>query len=864
MGKKRWSEALKNWDLALESFPENFDAAIGRGYTLLELREFESAKAWFEKYIAQYPKRPRAYEGLAHTFMKEHCWEAAINQWERLLAQFPKRVSAYIGKGNALVELNRLEDAEQVFRSVKDRFPNKPPGYVGYARVSVARKDWEEALSRWKGVLEKFPNNWAGLVGKGNALLELASYEAATASFQTVIKAHPHTIDGYKGMARVALCESQYELALKRWEILLSKFPDNYFGLLGKGNVLLRLSHFQQAESTFKYLAEQHPHAPDGTRGIARLLVRQHQYAKAISAYRKVIHQFPQCLPAKVEYGNLLMHLRCFIEARDFFQQLEQDDIEKASGIEGLVRLYQSQGQWDLALVHSKRLMKKDPNSTWAKFTHGMILLNLDRHDEAEAGFRQLGQTHCAQSVGLRGLAAVATYRYWQSFEDASALHKEASHRWIEVAERFPQETVWSLYNQAELAIAAGDIERCNQIFNKLIEPQWQPIHRLYFRAYEAAKRGELKESVEQMKAAFARKESPIFAKLTILNLVQVFWEMKSEQSKQCIDEILALVFSDSYFIHRRNVLLAAVFLIKAAYYLEEGRYHQAVTVAKKSIACSHLCQPSLNLIQAGLNRRCQHLSEDVILGTSGIAIMIITCQKNLQRSSFLQNNLYKHLNVPYFFVVGDETLETDFVFNDALLTVKVPDGYNFLPQKICAGLEFAASFPGLKGILKLDDDVWIRKEDRQIFSEFFKQLCRSYEFDYFGTVLGKTVFDSCWHWGREQKSILEEKPYSEPTPVQYCGGGQGYFLSRRSIDTICRHLWKYSHSDLGDSSPGYEDAFVGRLLARYNIFPKQRSLGQFGLIPDVDIEKLIAHSDLAKTETIVNDMNPIYEAIEM
>jgi hypothetical protein len=101
--------------------------------------------------------------------------------------------------------------------------------------------------------------------------------------------------------------------------------------------------------------------------------------------------------------------------------------------------------------------------------------------------------------------------------------------------------------------------------------------------------------------------------------------------------------------------------------------------------------------------------------------LLIMNCKKYVKKAVFQKMTWLKKIpsSLIYYHVIGDETLESDFKFNEEerILWVKTPDDYNSLPKKVIAAYNAVNISFNYKYILKTDDDQILVKEN------FFKTI---------------------------------------------------------------------------------------------------------------------------------------------
>ena len=246
------------------------------------------------------------------------------------------------------------------------------------------------------------------------------------------------------------------------------------------------------------------------------------------------------------------------------------------------------------------------------------------------------------------------------------------------------------------------------------------------------------------------------------------------------------------------------------------------------------------------------------------VAIMIISCFKNKQLIPFLKKYLYQRINIPFFFVIGEPNLNCDWFYESDILYVKASDTYNGLTKKVVKALECVYGLSNFKGILKFDDDVWIKNQNK--FLNFINWLENKSEADYFGRAFGTEGFMStwmgrCYHWGRGEASMIDNKAYKKSNFAKYCGGGEGYYLSRKSIKTVVEYTIQCP--DTIHNEFFIEDKYIGETLYLHKIYPSECTLGQFGLISDVDIKALQQQHLQTENPHFEIDPNIIYKAIK-
>jgi hypothetical protein len=163
--------------------------------------------------------------------------------------------------------------------------------------------------------------------------------------------------------------------------------------------------------------------------------------------------------------------------------------------------------------------------------------------------------------------------------------------------------------------------------------------------------------------------------------------------------------------------------------------------------------------------------------------MLILNCKKYVKKAKFQKMTWLKALPsyLKYYHVIGDETLETEFAFDDEnrILWVKVADDYNSLPNKVITAYNAVYETFNFKYIFKTDDDQILVKP--QFFDIITKIIMTQMPTPHYGgyVVDVKQPYLSQYH------RIHPELPKELPLYVtRYCSG-RFYFLSKSAISNL-------------------------------------------------------------------------------
>lgn len=193
--------------------------------------------------------------------------------------------------------------------------------------------------------------------------------------------------------------------------------------------------------------------------------------------------------------------------------------------------------------------------------------------------------------------------------------------------------------------------------------------------------------------------------------------------------------------------------------------------------------------------------------------IVILSCQEN---SHLWENILKKHNNTIIF--CGDPKLKKKFVLKDRILYLQCEDTYDHLPTKVIMmiyAILHIHKFSHITHIFKLDD------HDTQFNNKITKTIKNTININgnYYGQRIIRGSGSRRWHYGKCPKtSLWYNKPYMGKF-VPWCDGGNGYILSRKSMQIILNCI-----PDIKSvyKEHIYEDLMISILLHKNKIYPKK------------------------------------------
>ena len=157
------------------------------------------------------------------------------------------------------------------------------------------------------------------------------------------------------------------------------------------------------------------------------------------------------------------------------------------------------------------------------------------------------------------------------------------------------------------------------------------------------------------------------------------------------------------------------------------------------------------------------------------------------------------------------------------LLEVPALDSYEHLPAKVIDAFALLAFVPGLKAVIKLDDDHRLGEPRALLelldWAAGHKAACQIgnlYHCAY------PAAHSHGWHLGKCRDPAVAEEPFGFPAPLSWSTGEFGYIVNRPAL---LRMLWARLYYRRWIGTVLYEDIAMGELAEKLGIRKKHRPL---------------------------------------
>ncbi|MGD1808138.1 tetratricopeptide repeat protein [Dapis sp. BLCC M126] len=824
-------QAVSYYRQAMELNPDNSWIYIGLGDIYREQGNLEEAIVYYQDGLNRELscKNVWLYIRLGGAFRAQGNLEKAVSYYQQAMELKPDNSWVDIGLGDVCREQGNLEEAIVYYQDGLEALPQDYWLHIKLGEVFNQVGNFAGAITVYKKAIKLQPENWVGYKNLVTVNTNIGDIKAALETYEAAMIFHSNNPSIYVNLANFYLNHLQnFEAALSNYEKALKLDSKNLPASVGKGKVLVKLGRFEAARKLFGELAEKFPEQTLGWENLAKVAEQQKKWKVALERWEIAIGKFPENLSFYVAQGNVLIELARFKEAEVVFNDVLEKFPYQSDGFCGLAWILERQQNWELALTKWQEVIEKFPKHILAYIRCGEILMKLEKLAEAESIFQELSQYSSEGYLGLGHL-----YFRQSKYQAAIDNYQKASSSGIFLS-AYP--------HLCRCFLTIGNLDKINEFVDDFIAKKYLfNQHRLIneiVEACELAANGKLDRAwnlyqinLESCRDFYGKNllEGLQYNHLVfILSVLSIVRSCLANNQPEFVENIIDFVHKNQKIFIIQHITLSMIYLYLGVDSASAKKSKQAISHLQNSLLLNPDNQSCLPLIKTNLQQH-NHLTGKmpklVNLSNSKIAIMIISCKKNLDKIKILREKLYQKINLPYFFVIGEPELSSDWQNEGDILYVKSPDNYESLPLKVFQVFQYFHCCFDFQGVLKLDDDTWIKDMPR--FLELIDWLSTESAQDYMGNTIGYSIGRS-WHFNKCESKSVDKTPYDLPFLARWCDGGSGYFLSRKSLKILSEYTMKYPGCFRGEL---YEDVLVAKILYLNGIKPYDFNLVQLGII---------------------------------
>ena len=454
------AKAREQADLILASAPQDKDALVIRGRSLLNEQRFQDGIVELKNALALDPKNIGIYLELSRAYFFAKDRAAAENMLHQGLTANPGSTDLMLALGDFQLSIDKPDLAEASYKKVVDIAPENEVGRLRLAGLYQRINKLAEAEGVFQKWAAAYPQNEQPQIYLGDFYSWIGNPGKALASYRRAEELNPKSAIARDKLIATYLDAGNLADAEPKVKAILDHNPDDISGRFFKTRILLGSGKLDDAISGFQALITANPDFAPAYyfQGIAYL--KQRQLPQARAALTETVRRNPSLPEARTALAELLL----------------------------------AEGAVDLALEHAQAAVQLNPRNVQAAVIAGDAYLRKGDLAKSKQVYEAIAKALPKEALGPYRLGLVARAEKNDTkalayFEDALALKpsaiepiaqialmKIAQGKSTEARERVTRQVAaapTSALHQnllGELCLAVKDMDGAETAFKKALE----------------------------------------------------------------------------------------------------------------------------------------------------------------------------------------------------------------------------------------------------------------------------------------------------------------------------------------------------------------------------------------------------------
>jgi tetratricopeptide (TPR) repeat protein len=267
----RITEALANYDKALQLKPDYAKACYNKGESMLRMGQVAAALDLFDRALRITPVYFKALKAKGDALAQAGRSDAAIAAYEEALKLQPDDSGAANNLGNALLGAGRAAEAIELFQAALRVDPRdaKAHNNLGYAFSRVGRV--EMAVEHFAAAVRLEPDSAEAHASYAVALARVGRLTDAIGEYRRVITLKPDDVVAYYSLGNTYARTGEWLQAVAAYQGALKYRPEHPEVHNNLGTVLRRLGRLDEAREHYRLALQHRPDYPQAQRNLAAL-----------------------------------------------------------------------------------------------------------------------------------------------------------------------------------------------------------------------------------------------------------------------------------------------------------------------------------------------------------------------------------------------------------------------------------------------------------------------------------------------------------------------------------------------------------------------------------------------------------------
>ncbi len=194
MREKKYTDAIDNYNLAVNYDPKQIEYVIDLGEAYLATGSLDSANQQFYKATDMDPENPDALAGIGDVYAAQNIYDAAITNYKQALAIDSTNIEVRIKLGNMYMKTGKGKKAYEEFAEVSRQAPNNAQAQYNAGELLFANQLYKEAIPFLAKYHQLVPTDFKTLLQLAESAINAGMYSDAIIYYKEYVAKFPNAI----------------------------------------------------------------------------------------------------------------------------------------------------------------------------------------------------------------------------------------------------------------------------------------------------------------------------------------------------------------------------------------------------------------------------------------------------------------------------------------------------------------------------------------------------------------------------------------------------------------------------------------------------------------------------------------------
>jgi len=241
--------------------PDEFRASewANKGKSLQHLRRFDEAIKCHDRALEINPQLAEVWSNRGNSLHSLGRFDEAIKCHDRALKINPQLAEAWNNKGNSLHSLGRFDDAIKCYDRALEINPQYAEAWYNKGLSLYNLRHFDDATECYDKALEINPQYADAWNNKGNSLSSLGRLDEASRCYDKALEINPQLVEAWNNKGNSLESLGRFDEAIKCYDRALEINPQYALAWFNKGNSLSSLGRFDEAIKCYDRALEINP-----------------------------------------------------------------------------------------------------------------------------------------------------------------------------------------------------------------------------------------------------------------------------------------------------------------------------------------------------------------------------------------------------------------------------------------------------------------------------------------------------------------------------------------------------------------------------------------------------------------------------